>query len=48
MPGPAGRDFGIKQIPIFTLTGGLLAEIRAVRDRLSMFPQLGSHWPAAG
>jgi hypothetical protein len=48
MPEAAGGDFGIQQIWIFTLTGGLIAEIRAVSDRLSVFLQLGCHWPTAG
>ena len=48
MPEPTGRDFNVEQIWIFTLTGGLITEIRAVSDRLSMFLQLGWDWPAAG
>ena len=44
---PAGRDCDVEQIWIFTLTDGVITEIRAVSDRLSMFMQLG--WaPTAG
>ena len=48
MPEPTGRDFDVEQIWIFTLTDGLVTEIRAVSDRLGMFLQLGWDWPAAG
>jgi predicted ester cyclase len=48
MPQPAGRDFDVEQIWIFTLTDGLITEIRAVSDRLGMFLQLGWDWPTAG
>jgi predicted ester cyclase len=48
MPGPAGRDFDVEQIWIFTLADGLITEIRAVSDRLGMFLQLGWDWPSAG
>jgi ketosteroid isomerase-like protein len=48
MPEPTGRDFDVEQIWIFTLTDGLITEIRAVSDRLGMFVQLGWDWPAAG
>ena len=48
MPEPTGRDFDVEQIWIFTLTDGLITEIRAVSDRLGMFMQLGWDWPTAG
>ena len=48
MPKPTGRDFDVEQIWIFTLTDGLITEIRAVSDRLGMFMQLGWPWPTAG
>jgi predicted ester cyclase len=48
MPEPTGRDFDVEQIWIFTLTDGLITEIRAVSDRLGMFLQLGWDWPTAG
>jgi predicted ester cyclase len=48
MPEPTGRDFDVEQIWIFTLTDGLVTEIRAVSDRLGMFLQLGWDWPTAG
>jgi predicted ester cyclase len=48
MPEPTGRDCDVEQIWIFTVTGGLITEIRAVSDRLGMFMQLGWDWPAAG
>ena len=48
MPEPTGRDFDVEQIWIFTLTDGLITEIRAVSDRLGMFLQLGWDWPSAG
>jgi predicted ester cyclase len=48
MPEPTGRDFDVEQIWIFTLTDGLITEIRAVSDRLGMFLQLGWDWPVAG
>jgi predicted ester cyclase len=48
MPAPTGRDFDVEQIWIFTLADGLITEIRAVSDRLTMFLQLGWDWPAAG
>jgi predicted ester cyclase len=48
MPEPTGRDFDVEQIWIFTLTDGLITEIRAVSDRLGLFLQLGWDWPAAG
>jgi predicted ester cyclase len=48
MPEPTGRDFDVEQIWIFTLTDGLVTEIRAVSDRLGMFMQLGWDWPTAG
>jgi SnoaL-like polyketide cyclase len=35
MPEPTGRDCDVEQIWIFTLTDGLVTEIRAVSDRLS-------------
>jgi predicted ester cyclase len=44
MPEPTGRDCDVEQIWIFTLTNGLITEIRAVSDRLGMFLQLG--WPS--
>jgi predicted ester cyclase len=47
-PEPTGRDFDVEQIWIFTLTDGLITEIRAVSDRLGLFLQLGWDWPAAG
>ena len=46
MPEPTGRDCDVEQIWIFTLTDGLITEIRAVSDRLGMFLQLGWDWPA--
>ena len=36
MPEPTGRDRDVEQIWIFTLTDGLVTEIRAVSDRLSV------------
>jgi predicted ester cyclase len=48
MPEPTGRDFDVEQIWIFTLTDGLITEIRAVSDRLGMFMQLEWPWPTAG
>jgi predicted ester cyclase len=48
MPKPTGRDCDVEQIWIFTLTDGLITEIRAVSDRLGMFMQLGWDWPTAG
>ena len=48
MPEPTGRDCDVEQIWIFTLTDGLITEIRAVSDRLGMFLQLGWDWPTAG
>ena len=48
MPEPTGRDCDVEQIWIFTLTDGLVTEIRAVSDRLGMFLQLGWDWPTAG
>jgi predicted ester cyclase len=48
MPEPTGRDFDVEQIWIFTVTDGLITEIRAVSDRLGMFLQLGWDWPAGG
>jgi predicted ester cyclase len=48
MPEPTSRDCDVEQIWIFTLTGGMITEIRAVSDRLSMFLQLGWDWPAVG
>jgi predicted ester cyclase len=48
MPEPTGRDCDVEQIWIFTLTDGLITEIRAVSDRLGMFLQLGWDWPSAG
>ena len=48
MPEPTGRDFDVEQIWIFTLTDGLITEIRAVSDRLGMFLQLGWDWPTVG
>jgi hypothetical protein len=48
MPEPTGRDCDVEQIWIFTLTDGLITEIRAVSDRLGMFAQLGWDWPMAG
>jgi len=48
MPEPTGRDCDVEQIWIFTMTDGLIAEIRAVSDRLGMFLQLGWDWPAIG
>jgi predicted ester cyclase len=48
MPEPTGRDFDVEQIWIFTLTDGLITEIRAVSDRLGMFLQLRWDWPVAG
>jgi predicted ester cyclase len=45
MPKPTGRDFDVEQIWIFTLSDGLITEIRAVSDRLGMFLQLGWDWP---
>jgi predicted ester cyclase len=48
MPEPTGRDFDVEQIWIFTLTDGLITEIRAVSDRLGMFLQLGWAWPRLG
>ena len=47
-PEPTGRDCDVEQIWIFTLADGLVTEIRAVSDRLGMFPQLGWDWPTAG
>jgi predicted ester cyclase len=47
-PEPTGRDFDVEQTWIFTLTDGLITEIRAVSDRLGMFLQLGWDLPAAG
>jgi hypothetical protein len=38
----------VEQIWIFTLTDGLITEIRAVSDRLGMFLQLRWDWPTAG
>jgi hypothetical protein len=35
MPEPTGRDCDVEQIWLFTLTDGLVTEIRAVSDRLS-------------
>jgi len=35
VPEPTGRDCDVEQIWIFTLTDGLVTEIRAVSDRLS-------------
>jgi predicted ester cyclase len=46
MPQPTGRDCDVEQIWIFTVTDGLITEIRAVSDRLGMFLQLGWDWPA--
>jgi predicted ester cyclase len=48
MPEPTDRDCDVEQIWIFTLTDGLITEIRAVSDRLTMFLQLGWDWPAIG
>jgi len=48
MPEPTGRDCDVEQIWIFTLTDGLITEIRAVSDRLGMFMQLGWDWPTGG
>lgn len=48
MPQPTGRDCDVEQIWIFTLTDGLITEIRAVSDRLGMFLQLGWDWPVIG
>jgi predicted ester cyclase len=48
MPQPTGRDCDVEQIWIFTLTDGLITEIRAVSDRLGMFIQLGWDWPVIG
>lgn len=48
MPEPTSRDCDVEQIWIFTLTDGLITEIRAVSDRLGMFLQLGWDWPIAG
>jgi predicted ester cyclase len=48
MPQPTGRDCDVEQIWIFTLTDGVITEIRAVSDRLGMFIQLGWDWPAIG
>ncbi|HEX4090358.1 MAG TPA: ester cyclase [Trebonia sp.] len=48
MPQPTGRDCDVEQIWIFTLTAGLITEIRAVSDRLGMFLQLGWDWPTIG
>jgi predicted ester cyclase len=48
MPAPTGRSCDVEQIWIFTVTGGLITEIRAVSDRLGMFLQLGWDWPVAG
>jgi predicted ester cyclase len=48
MPEPTGRDCDAEQIWIFTLTDGMITEIRAVSDRLTMFMQLGWDWPAIG
>lgn len=45
MPEPTGRTCDVEQIWIFTLTDGLITEIRAVSDRLGMFLQLGWDWP---
>ena len=46
MTQPTGRDCDVEQIWIFTVTDGLITEIRAVSDRLGMFLQLGWDWPA--
>ena len=46
MPEPTGRTCDVEQIWIFTLTDSRNSEIRAVRDRLGMFLQLGWDWPA--
>jgi predicted ester cyclase len=48
MPEPTGRDCDVEQIWIFTLTDGVVTELRAVSDRLGMFLQLGWDWPAVG
>ena len=48
MPEPTDRDCDVEQIWIFTLTDGLITEIRAVSDRLGMFIQLGWDWPVIG
>lgn len=38
----------MEQIWVFTLTDGLVTEIRAVSDSLGMFLQLEWDWPTAG
>jgi predicted ester cyclase len=48
MPEPTGRDCDVEQIWIFTMTDGLITELRAVSDRLGMFLQLGWDWPTMG
>ena len=48
LPETAGCDFGVEQSWIFTLAGGLIAEIRAVSNRPGTFLQLGWDLPVAG
>jgi hypothetical protein len=38
----------VARLRIFTRADGLITEIRAVSDRLGMFPQLGWDRPSAG